>query len=269
MKRIGAFLLTFPIVFAFSVSTGWSQAIVQIIPQIAAGSFDSGLSKYSTVMEIVNPNSTSVTVSGNFFKEDGSASNLNYTTNLPSVPTFSNGTLNTVTLDPGKVLVISTGTTAATTPATGTLAWARITTNGDVSIATFFDYRAQSNALLARVGVQTSPSTMARFLIPRVRNVATGQDTGFAVVNTSVISATLTVTLRDAAGATIAMRNLTMTGNSHRSLFAREFFELTNEPSGTNYQYINFEAGNAAQFAAIALAFEGAIPTSFPVDQLR
>ena len=110
---------------------------------------------------------------------------------------------------------------------------------------------------------------MSKFLIPRVRNLAAGFDVGFALVNTSSTSAPLTVTLKDSAGATITSRIVTISGNSHQALFTQELFQLTNEPSGTNYHYIVFDAGNAAQFAAIALAFEGGTQTSFPVDVLR
>ena len=274
IKRIGALPLTIAMVFALSVNAGWSQiggaAVTKIIPQVAVGTFDGGLTKYSTVIEIVNPNPISVTVEGNFYKEDGTAANLTLATNSTAMPTISNGTLPQVTLDPNKVLIISAGTTAATTPSTGTIAWARLVTSGAVSSATFFELRdGRTSALQSRVGVQASPTNMAKFVIPRVRNVAAGLDVGFALVNTAVTSASLTVTLKDAAGGTIAARSLTMPGSSHRALFTVEFFELTNEPNGTNYNYIVFDAGSAAQFAAVALAFEGAAQTSLPVDVLR
>jgi hypothetical protein len=110
---------------------------------------------------------------------------------------------------------------------------------------------------------------MAKFVIPRVRNVAAGLDVGFALVNTAVTSATLTATLLDAAGATIASRNLTIPGSTQLAQFTEQFFNLTNEPSGTNYQFIIFDSGNAAQFAAMAVAFERADQTNVPIDVIR
>jgi hypothetical protein len=261
------------IVFPIFVSSGWSQTggpFTEIIPQIAIGSFDGGSTKYSTVIEIINTNAISVNISGNFFKEDGSTASVTLATNLTATPRITNGTFSGILLDPNKVLVISGGTTPATTPSTGVIAWGSIVTDSPVSITTFFELRASAtNALQSRIGVQASPGNMAKFVIPRVRNVATGLDVGFALVNTAPSLASLTVTLKDDAGATIAMRSLTMAGSSHQSLFTQQFFSLTNEPSGTNFQYIVFDAGTAGQFAAIALAFEGAIQTSFPVEILR
>ena len=261
------------IVFLVFVSSGWSQTgspSTVIIPQIALGSFDGGSTKYSTVIEIVNTNATSVNVSGSLFNEDGSLATVTLATNLPASPTITNSTFNGILLDPNKVLVISGGTTTATTPSTGTIAWATIVTDSPVGITTFFELRASTtNALRSRVGVQASPGNMAKFVIPRVRNVDTGLDVGFALVNTAPSLASLTVTLKDSNGATIAMRSFTMAGGSHQSLFAQQFFSLTNEPSGTNYQYIIFDAGIVGPFAAIALGFEGQNQTSFPVQILR
>src|SRR6058998_1652920 len=101
------------IVFPFLVNNAWSQTgtFTKIIPQIAIGSFDGGATKYSMVIEIINSNVISANVSANFFNEDGSPTNLTFTTNSLTVPTINNGTLTPLTLDPSKVLVISGGTT--------------------------------------------------------------------------------------------------------------------------------------------------------------
>jgi hypothetical protein len=269
--KIGA-LLTTILALALWVNAGWSQTgttVIKIIPQIASGSFDNGATRYSTVIEIINPDVTSINVSGSFFTETGTPSTLPFATTSTTTPTFSNGTFDTFQLDPGKIIVISTGTTTATTPITGTIAWGRISSNGPVTINTYFELRdARTGQLLSRVGVAPSPTNMTKFVIPRVRNVANGFDVGFALVNTGTI-ASLTATLRDANGATIAVKNFTMPAGSHLSQFAVEFFGLTNEPAGTTFSFIVFDSSNAPQFAAIALSFEGAQQTSFPVDVLR
>jgi hypothetical protein len=267
-------ILVTVLVSALFIDTGWGQVanptVTKIIPQIAVGSFDGGQTKYATTIEIVNPNATSVTVSANFYNEDGSASNLTFATTALGAPTTTNGALSSATLDPNKILVISGGTTGGTTPSTGTIAWARFVTSGPVSIATVFELRnSRTNALQSRVGIQASPTDMAKFVIPRIRDVAAQFDVGFALVNTASTLATITIKLIDSSAATIASRSLTMAGSSHRSMFTAQFFELSTEPAGTNYSFILFDAGNAGQFAAAALAFEGQDQTSFPVDVFR
>jgi hypothetical protein len=245
-----------------SGTTGGTQ-ITKIIPQIVAGSFDGGLSKYSTTIEIVNTNSTAVTVTANFYSQSGSASNLAFSTNLSSA-SVSNGVLSSFSLGAGQVLVINTPASAS-----GTVLWGKIVTSGTVNISTFFDLRDTStNVLQSRVGVGASPADMASFVIPRVRNVAAGLDVGFALVNTGTTSANVTATLKDATGTTLASKVVTMPGLSHQAMFTQQLFGLTNEPGGTNYHYVVFDSSSSA-FASMSLAIEGATLTSFPVDRLR
>src|SRR5207244_6603727 len=53
--------------------TGTTATTTKVIPQIAIGSFDGGLTKYSTVIEVINTSSSALTVSGNFYNQDGTA----------------------------------------------------------------------------------------------------------------------------------------------------------------------------------------------------
>lgn len=273
-RRTGALLVAVWIVLVLSVNTGWSQignpATTAILPQIPVGSFDGGLTRYSTVIEIVNANPISVTLSGNFFREDGTPLNLALSTNLSNLPTIINGTLPTVVLDPNKIIVISAGTTTATTPAIGVVTWARILASASLSISTFLELRdARTNVLLSRVGLPASPANMIKFAIPRIRNVASGLDLGFALVNTGFNAVTLSATLFDAAGSTLAVRNFTIQGNSHISRFAEEFFGVTTQTTGTTFQFIVFDTVNAPQLAATGIEFEGFIQSNVPVDVLR
>jgi hypothetical protein len=106
---------------------------------------------------------------------------------------------------------------------------------------------------------------MSRFSIPRVRNVDSGLDVGFALVNTGTSAATINATLRSATGTALATKSLTLGAGAHTSTFARDFFALTAESAGTNYSYMAFES-SSAQFAATALAIEGGSLSSFPVS---
>jgi hypothetical protein len=237
--------------------------LTKIVPQVVAGSFDGGLSKYSTTIEVVNTNSSAITVSGNFYSQSGSAASVAFTTNL-SAASVTNGTLGSFSLGANQVLVITTSAASA-----GSVVWGKLLTSGTVNVSTFFDLRdGVTNVLLSRVGVAASPADMASFVIPRVRNVAAGLDVGFALVNTGTSSANLTAILKDATGATLASKVVTMPGLSHQAMFTAQLFGLSNEPGGTNYHYVVFESTSSA-FAAMSLAIEGATLTSFPVDRLR
>src|SRR4030095_8837074 len=45
----------------------------KVVPQMALGSFDGGLTKYSTVIQIVNTSGAVESVSANFYKRDGTS----------------------------------------------------------------------------------------------------------------------------------------------------------------------------------------------------
>ena len=273
--RTRALLVAITIVWALSLNTGWSQiggtTVTQVLPQIAVGTFDGGLTRFSTVIEIVNANPVSVTLSGSFFRQDGTASNLVLSTSLTTFPTITNGVLPTITLDPNRVLVISATTLPSTTPpTTGVVAWGSIVTGSNVSITTFLELRnATTNALLSRVGLPTSPPNITKFVVPRASNPTTGLELGFALVNTNFFTTSLTATLFNAAGATVATRNFTMPGNSHLSAFAGQFFGLVNEPAGNSFQFIVFDSVSAPFLAAAGIEFEGFVQSNVPVQVLR
>ena len=242
--------------------TGGSTTLIRVIPQIAVGDLE-GSGRYSTTVQIINSGTAAVTVQGEFFKQDGTASAINLRTNMTSVPPFA-GTLNSVSLPPNGILILT-----ADTDRTFAIAWGRITTTAAVTVSTVFEIRdPSSSALVSRVGVTPSAPDMAKFVIPRIRNVQTGFDVGFALVNAGSTSATIAATLVGSSGQTLGSRNLTLAARNHTAQFAREFFTLPNEPSDTSYSFVVFES-TAAQFAAIALAFEGPTQTSFPVDRIR
>lgn len=234
---------------------------------MAIGSFDSGVTKYSTIVEVVNSGESDATISATFYKEDGEVSPVAMATNIQRQETFT-GNLPATTLAPGRVLVISGGTSPETTPSPGLIEWGKLITTGTLSVSTFYEVRdGATNVLYSRIGIAASRPDLSSFLIPRV-HTRSGLDVAFALVNTAANPATITATLRDANGATRAKRTLSMNGHTHQALFAHQFFSLANEADDGNYQYIIFNS-NSPSFAAIALAFEGSTQTSFPVDPLN
>ena len=243
-----------------SGGTGTSgTTTTKIIPQVAVGSYDGGLTTYSTVIQIINSGSVTATVSVNFYNENGSASTL---TMRSGSSTFT-GALSNVSIPLNGITVI----TADTAPLY-TAGWAKVTSSSALTINTVFEQRDGTNVLLGRVGVAPSDADMSRFVVPRMRNVATTLDTGFALVNTGTASATVTATLLDNAGATLSTKSQALTGGQHIAAFASQFFILASEPAGTNYHFMLFSS-TSPQFAATALAYEGSNVTSFPVNRLQ
>jgi hypothetical protein len=239
---------------------------VSVIPQIVAGSFDGGASNYSTVIQVLNTGPSTINVTGDFYDQTGAVSTLQVNANGSAFA----GTLPSASLEPNAMLVFTTGS-----PAVGVINWARIVTTGNASVSSYYELRdGITNVLYNRAGVDASIGNLSAFVVPRIRNVATGLDVGFALVNTGRTEASITGTVRDASGAVIATRIYTMAAGAHTSGFTREFFSascspcLLTEPVGMNYSSVTFNSVSP-QFAAIALSIEGGSLASFPVHVLR
>ena len=200
-----------------------SETFTKIVSHIAAGNFGS---QYSTIIHIVNTNSSAVTLTGAFYTQSGTASNLRYTTNFASVPSFT-GTLSNVSLAANSVLVIAGA--GANDPAVldGTINWAKFVTSGKVTISTFFEVRDFGGRLITRVGISSSDADLGSFMVPRFRNPATGSDTAFAIVNTGTATASITVTLKDSTGTTLASRTLSMGPNTQTVQYLGDFLGAT------------------------------------------
>jgi hypothetical protein len=233
----------------------------KIIPQIVMGSFDGGPT-YITIMQIVNTTGAPQNVSATFYKEDGTPlDNVPLTADKTSI---GNGVLPPVSIPKDGVLVITAG--AASMP--GKLGWGRVTTCGTSSISTVFEMRDSTlKRVFSRASVTASPSNMSSFVIPRIRERSTDLDTAFAVVNTaSSGSAILRAELIDAAGTVIAAKDISMAAGSHQSLFVhKDLFPALSEGDGRTYQHLKFSS-TSPTFAATALAIEGTMLTSLPVE---
>jgi hypothetical protein len=245
--------------------SGTTAGITKIIPQIALGSYDNGVTRYTTYIQVINTGSTTATVSGSFYNPNGTPSTAPITALVDGVTSSVVGTLAPTSLAVNRSLVLTATSTGA-----GVVNWGSITSTGSISVAAAFELReSANNTLLSRVGIAASPADMKEFVIPRSRNAASGLDVGFAVVNTGATSAVTTVVLRDAAGATLATKDLTLAAKSQTAVFAREFFGAAlTDPAGTNFQYMTFTS-TSFSYAALALAIEGANLASFPVDRLQ
>jgi hypothetical protein len=244
----------------------------RVLPQISAGAFDSA-TYYGTIIEVVNTNNSAITLSGNFYNENGAASSLTFATNLSSQPTLGSSFSN-LSLPAGSILVLSVGLTPQTTPQTGTTVWGILTGTNTIAVSSFFELRdIVDSHLYSRVGISSSLPNMTSFLIPRVREKVSATqlaeiDTGFAVVNTGTKTATITAKLIDANGNTIASASFPLAANAHKAGIVSTAFSFLNaEAAGRQYQYMIFTSDQPT-IGAAAIAFEGGNLTSFPVTPL-
>ena len=279
-----------------STGTGGTTggATTKVIAQIAAGFYgDVEPKAYGTVIEIVNPNSTAVTVSGNFYNaeypdptKNGTPSTLKYGTNLSSPPAatgissdgFFTGSFSNVALPAYSILVIRVGTGPDTMPATGTTNWGQISASNTISVGSFFELRHSANHVLySRVGIPASRADMSSFVIPRVREKQlTGSglsdiETGFALVNTGSKAASVSAKVYDVNGNVVGSGSLLLAPNAHKAVFVNDsgtFNFLSPEPTGRQYHYILLSSDQPT-IGAASLAFEGGSLTSFPVDALQ
>ena len=235
--------------------------ITKIIPQVAAESFDGGATTFSTTIQVINVGTSAVSLTVDLFNQDGTASTIPFTTTNTTAPTFT-GTLSSVSIPSNDAIVIQNGSVTA-----GTVNWARLVTDGAVTIAALFEIKDANGGLISRVGVPSSDADITKLLIPRLRNPDTGSSTAFAIANTGDASASVTATLYS-AGQVVGSQILTLAAKNQTAQFAKEFFSLTNEASGDNFSFMIFES-TTATLAATALVFEGNNQATFPVDKLQ
>ncbi len=240
--------------------TGTSTTTVtNIIPQVAAGSFDGGANSFTTIIQVINHDSSaSSTLMVELFDTLGAASTVPFTTTDSTAPTFT-GSVSSLTIPSNSSIVLTSGT-----PSSGATNWARITTDRAVAVLTVFEFRTSAGTLVSRVGVPAVSSNMTKFVMPRLRNVTDNVTTAFAMVNTSSASETITGKLYSTSGSVLGTGTLTLAAGNHKAQFATEFFSLTGETGSASFSHIVFEA-TTASMAATALVFEGGQTASFPV----
>ena len=239
-----------------------------IVPHTAAGSFDGGATSYTTVVQVTNQTTGDQVVTAEFFGQDGSVSTLPFNTTDPTVPSFT-GTFGPVTLPSNGTVVI----TSSSSVTTGTVNWARVVTDTPIVILTVFEIRDIIGNLISRVGVPGSASGLENAVIPRLRDVAKGIQTAFAVVNTDTRDVMVTATLySDSAQGEVFVGNLPdlprrsaepiaqamfpLAGLNQTAQFFNQLFAPLNDPDGTNYNHVVFKS-TAPTLGATALVFEG------------
>jgi hypothetical protein len=236
---------------------------IRVVPLIAMGVFDlANGPRYKTTIQITNTGLSTVTASAEFFNADGTPLTVPLNANIDGVSTFTSS-LKDFALPPNSTTTITTGDSSS-----AAVGWGRITSSSHVSIATFFDLsELTTGALRSRLWLPPSDTDLRRFALPRARNVNTGSDAGFVVVNTGLSSAIFTSTLLDASGAILASKTTTLAPLQQLSLFAQEHFALAREASGPYQSFIVFDS-TSAQFAAVGVAYDANGLLSLPVDRI-
>ena len=236
-----------------------SSVAAHFLPHIVFGSYDQGVTRISTIIQISNVESTPG-VSAGFFDEAGAPSRVVMGLTGGTPTTFS-GSVSNVVLPPHGSLAIS-----ADTAQNYAAYWGTITASKDVLISTLVELRGATGEVPSRVVLDVADSNMRRFSIPRLHD-SKGLDTGFAIVNTGSMPATLVATLHNAEGIVLKTKTREFAGHQHVGSFAKEYFELAEELSpGPDYQYITFDS-KSAQFVAVAFGIQGAHDDSAPRPQ--
>ena len=257
-------------------ATGGTTTITKIIPQVANGTFDGGNTDFNTVIQIMNAGTSAVTLTAEFFNQDGTASTLTFFTLTGGQDTSTasasfTGSLSSTIVPANDSLILATDTEGSPP---GVVNWGRITADATVTIGAAFNLflvaegAGALTGLNSRVGVPASDSDIQKLVMPRWRNTAVDKDTStaFAIVNTSSESITVTGTLYSGAQAT-ASQTLTLAAGNQTAQFVKEFFGLTNE-TGDTFTQVVLESSSAA-LAATALVFQGNIQTSVPIGKLQ
>ncbi len=235
----------------------------KVVPQLAFGSFDFGVSNYTTIIQVTNISELAQNIAATFYKDDGSA--LDNVVLTVGDSTIKNGVLPSTRIAKDAILVIRGGGNSSR----GVLGWGKITACAGLSVSTFFEMRdGPTNAFLSRSAVAATSGNMSSFVIPRIRDASAGLDVAFAVVNTGTESATLKAELKDASGTTVASKDIVMRARSQQTGFVNEFFPQLNDGRSRMYQYLKFSS-TSASFGAMALAIQGAMQTNFPVDVVQ
>jgi hypothetical protein len=219
-----------------------------IIPQIPVGSGDGNQTNYSTVIQVANVDSGSVSVKGHFY--------------VSGRTTLADDALRETSIPAGGSLVI--------TPSESGLVglngnWATIEATGSVSVTTLFELRDAAGELLTRLDVPAS-RPMWKFVIPRIRNAQS--DVAFAIANASPVPANISASLRSADGAVIATKILSIAPWAQAAQFVGELFGDVSAGLDTSYSSVTFDGGSTAQLGAIAISYEGPVQTSVPITPL-
>jgi len=234
-----------------------------IIPQIPIGSGDDNRVNYTTVIQVANVDSATVSVKGNFYKQAGGASDMSYA--IGEGKTLADGYLGETSIPAGGILVI---TASPSEPVELNSNWGAVEATGNVSITTLFEIRDAANKLTTRVSVPASP-TMSKFVMARIPNRQSRTDVAFAIANASPVPANISATLKDASGTVIATKTFTISPRTQTAQFVGELFGDASLASETSHSSVTFDGGATAKLGAIAISYDGPIQTGVPVTRIR
>ena len=249
-------------VFTTPAAYGQGTTVTKIIPHIAAGSFDNFRTDYNTTFLILNTAGVPITISAQFYMQNGAPSGLSYSKYMNGVFSSFNGQMAPTPLAVNGMIVLDVGTSTMT----GRVNSGVVYGHGNFSVVAAFDLNNRVPTVISRVGSPTSAADMRQFVIPRLSAVSEGRDVGFAVVNTGATPVTITVTLRSENGAVVATKDLNLGARSHTNQFTGQFFGSLINESGPTLSSLHFSS-SSAQVAAMALITDGDNLTSLGIER--
>jgi len=211
-----------------------------ILSQVASGG------GWTTTITVENITSISNEVRVNFWADKGTALTLPFTATLAGNTVNGTGSSVEETLNPGSTLVIVTQAPASATTLVG---WAQVFSAAPVS--GFAIFREQlSNGTFAEGTAPLEDRNISDLLVP-FDNTA-GFVTGVALVNSTSVSMTIDVTLRDAFGTQLgAVPAIVLPANGHLAFVSTTQFPATKGQLGT----IELQPASNGGIAGLGLRF--------------
>ncbi len=221
-----------------------------VFGQVVNGTYPGG--SYVTTLIFVNRTGLPTAGQVRFYKSDGAAMDVRMTDGQSgSVFSFQ-------APERGIVLLETDGS--------GPLAvgYAQLMANGPLGGTVLFSQRDAAGQPVSESGVGGS-QRQAHFSVPLI--FVRGQaDTGIGLANQSAAAVSVSLALRDQAGAVVATRIVPLAPREHKAQFASEHFSLLATMPEFNG---SIEVLSSSPIGAIALKLQGTLLTTFPVVEIR
>jgi hypothetical protein len=206
-----------PLTIPVTLNVGQTAVRGGVLSHIAAGG------GWTTVISLINPGSTPISVTVNLKNDNGSALSLPLTTTLQGSTQPRNTPTVTATLNPSATLLISIGNQIANT----TVGWVDVASSGPV--AGFAIFRTSTNNLASEGTVPLQTQFTPKLVLP-FDNTA-GFVTGVALANLTTTGA-VTATTYDPNGTLLGTQSIGVPANGHASFVLPDTIPQTAGKSG-------------------------------------
>ena len=194
-----------------------------VVPVIAASSFDGGTTQYRTTIVVVNRTNQSTPVYARFYAPDGDDSTIEF--DLPSGNPISAGT-GSQSIGPGERLTFRTAPAKA-----GITAWAMIAADQPIAIEITLDLiDLTSGSVISQIRLPASPPDMNYFSVPILTDGPPSLSNLLGIINTGEEPASITLTAIGGAG-NLERATLELSGLNQRILSLSDLFVDSDRPT--------------------------------------